>query len=63
MNKKLRVLRVSEDLTQQQLAERAKTSRQIISLIETGRLEPRGELRGSIAKALNTKSEKLFREN
>lgn len=63
MNKKLRVLRVIKGLTQQQLAERTKTSQQIISLIETGQLEPKGRLKGSIAKVLKAKSKDFIKEN
>jgi len=54
---KLTVLRKTARLTQEELAERAKTNRVYVSLIELGRRNPTEEELKRIAKALQFKGE------
>ena len=60
MRKRMKALRVLGGLTQKDLAQKIGKSQQIISLIETGNFEPRGNLRKNIAKVLKTNPEELF---
>lgn len=62
-DRKVRVLRVLKDLNQTQLAKIVGTTQPVISLIECGCLEPKGELRKNIAVALGIGEEEFFSEN
>ena len=58
---KLKIARVTQgDLTQQELADRVKCSRQTIHSIETSKFVPSIELALKLARALNTPIQDLF---
>lgn len=60
MKNKLKVARVSVDLTQQQLAEKVGVTRQTISLIEKGKYNPTLKLCLQICYAVNKKLDEIF---
>jgi len=60
MKNKVRLARVENDLTQDQLAERTECSRQTIGLIEAGKFNPSLQLCLKIARALNKSLDDLF---
>ena len=55
LRKKILLLRIDEDLSQEELAARAGMRQSVISRIENGESEPRIETVNKIAKALNRK--------
>lgn len=60
MIKKLKYLRALNGLSQVELAQKVGTTQPVISLIERGHIEPRGNLKKAIAKTLETIPETLF---
>lgn len=58
----LRELRVSKNLTQQQLADRCDIKRNTIAMIETGQSKPSVETAKRIAKVLGFNWTKFFEE-
>ena len=60
MNKKLKILRVQKDYTQDDLAQKAGLSRASVVQIERGQQMPSLETAIKIAKALDTTVEKIF---
>ncbi|MBN8234014.1 helix-turn-helix transcriptional regulator [Halobacillus kuroshimensis] len=60
MENKVKVARVSYDLTQQELAERVGVTRQTISLIEKGRYNPTLKLCLEICYAVNKTLDEVF---
>lgn len=61
-NLRLKSARAAKDLSQQQLAELVKVSRQTISAIEKGDYNPTINLCIAICKALDKTLDELFRE-
>ncbi|MBN2263045.1 MAG: helix-turn-helix transcriptional regulator [Prolixibacteraceae bacterium] len=61
MKNTLRNERAKLNITQQELAEMVKVSRQTINAIETERYIPNGELMLRLAKVLNTRVEEIFK--
>ena len=59
-NKRMKLARVTCDLSQEQLAEKIGVTRQTISLIESGNYNPTIKLCILICKALNTTLDQLF---
>jgi putative transcriptional regulator len=62
MNMKLKLARVEKNLTQQELADLVKVTRQTIGLIEKGDYNPTLKLCKHIAKALDRTLDQLFWE-
>lgn len=60
--KKLKLARVENDLTQDQLAEQVGVTRQTISLIESGKYNPSLNLCIKISRALNKTLDDIFWE-
>ncbi len=60
MKKILKSVRALNGLSQAELAQKVGTSQPVISLIEGGHIEPRGNLKKAIAKTLKTIPETLF---
>ena len=63
MNMKLKLARVELNLSQQELADKVKATRQTIGLIEKGKYNPSLNLCIKIAKALNKTLDQLFWES
>ena len=61
-NIRLKIARISKDLSQQQLAERVGVSRQTINAIEKGDYNPTIRLCLAICKALDRTLDELFWE-
>lgn len=61
-NKKMKLARVSCDLSQEQLAERVGVTRQTIGMIETGKFNPSLQLCIAICRALGKNLNDLFWE-
>ena len=61
-NKKLKIARVENNLSQEQLAEKVGVARQTISLIESGEYNPSLNLCIKICKQLNKTLNELFWE-
>jgi putative transcriptional regulator len=62
MNMKMKLARVENDLSQQQLADLVGATRQTIGLIEKGKYNPSLNLCIKIAKALNKTLDHIFWE-
>ena len=62
-NMKLKLARIENKLTQEDLAERVLVARQTIGLIEKGKYNPSLNLCIKIAKALNKTLDQLFWED
>lgn len=62
INKKLRIARVENDLSQEQLAQKVGVARQTIGLIESGNYNPSLNLCVAICKCLNKNLNDLFWE-
>lgn len=62
-NIKLKVARVEKDITQAQLAEKIKVTRQTIGLIEAGKYNPTLSLCIAICRALGKTLDDLFWED
>ena len=60
MNNRLRVARAEKKITQQQLADLTKVSRQTINAIESNKFIPSTLLALKIARIFNKKVEELF---
>lgn len=60
MENKVKIARVSLDLTQQELAEKVGVTRQTISLIEKGRYNPTLKLCLEICYAVNQTLDEVF---
>ena len=60
MKNRLKVLRAERDWTQEELAQRAKVSRQTINAIETGKYNPSLELAFTLAAIFETQIEEMF---
>ncbi|TPR19657.1 transcriptional regulator [Apilactobacillus timberlakei] len=60
MNNKVKIVRVSKDLQQKDLALKVGISRQTLSLIEKGQYNPSLKLCVSIAEALDSDLNSLF---
>lgn len=60
MKNKVKVLRVEQNLTQEELAEKVGVSRQTIIAIEGGKYLPSLPLAFKIAKEFNSKIEDIF---
>ncbi|MEM0466753.1 MAG: helix-turn-helix transcriptional regulator [Candidatus Thermoplasmatota archaeon] len=60
MKNKLKVYRAMHDLTQEELADRLKVTRQTILAIEKGKYDPSLELAFKIAEFFETKIEEIF---
>jgi len=60
MKNRVKLARVENDLTQDQLAEKTECTRQTIGLIEAGKFNPSLRLCLAIAKALNKSLDDLF---
>lgn len=63
MNLQLKMARMEQNITQQQLAEKVGASRQTIGLIEKGEFNPSLNLCIAIAKALGKTLDDLFWED
>lgn len=63
INMKLKLARIENNLSQQELADKVEVTRQTIGLIEKGRYNPSLNLCVKIAKALNKTLDQLFWEN
>jgi len=63
MNMKLKLARVENNLSQQELADKVSATRQTIGLIEKGKYNPSLKLCIKIAKALNKTLDQLFWED
>ena len=61
-NIKLKLARIEKDLTQEQLAERVKVTRQTIGLIEAGKYNPSIKLCIAICKELGKTLNDIFWE-
>jgi putative transcriptional regulator len=61
-NIKLKLARIEKDLTQEQLAERVKVTRQTIGLIEAGKYNPSIKLCIAICKELDKTLNDIFWE-
>ena len=62
-NMKFKLARIENDLSQQELADKVKATRQTIGLIEKGKYNPSLNLCIKIAKALNKTLDQLFWED
>jgi len=62
LNMKLKLARVENNLSQQELADKVDATRQTIGLIEKGKYNPSLNLCIRIAKALNKTLDQLFWE-
>jgi putative transcriptional regulator len=62
INMKLKLARTESNLSQQELADKVKATRQTIGLIEKGKYNPSLNLCIKIAKALNKTLDQLFWE-
>ncbi|MCP3738614.1 helix-turn-helix transcriptional regulator [Rossellomorea sp. BNER] len=62
MHNKVKFARMEKSITQAQLAERVKVTRQTIGLIENGKYNPSLQLCISIAKTLEKTLDELFWE-
>jgi len=60
MQNKLKVFRAMHDLTQEDLAEKVKVTRQTINAIEKGKYNPSLELAFKLANLFEVKIEELF---
>lgn len=60
MKNRLKVLRAERDWTQEDLAQRARVSRQTINAIETGRYNPSLDLAFKLAAIFGAKIEDMF---
>ncbi|MBC7777125.1 MAG: helix-turn-helix transcriptional regulator [Phycisphaerae bacterium] len=60
MKNSIKVERARHDMTQAELAERVRVSRQTINAIETGKFVPSTVLALKIAKVFNIKVEEVF---
>jgi len=60
---KLKLARIENNLSQQELADKVEATRQTIGLIEKGKYNPSLNLCIKIAKALNKTLDQLFWEN
>ena len=63
VNMKLKLARIENNLSQQELADKVEATRQTIGLIEKGKYNPSLNLCIKIAKALNKTLDQLFWEN
>ncbi|HMF30643.1 MAG TPA: helix-turn-helix transcriptional regulator [Candidatus Lokiarchaeia archaeon] len=63
MKNKLKVFRAMHDLTQADLAQKVKVTRQTINAIETGRYDPSLELAFKLANLFEVKIEEIFLYN
>ncbi|MEN1968679.1 helix-turn-helix transcriptional regulator [Lentibacillus sp. N15] len=63
MSNRIKIARVEQSLTQEQLAIRVSVARQTIGLIEKGKYNPSLKLCIAIAKALNKTLDDLFWED
>lgn len=63
MKNRLRELRAKFNITQEELAHRARVSRQTIIALEAGKYSPSLELAFRLAKVLNTPVDELFQAN
>jgi putative transcriptional regulator len=61
-NMKLKLARIEQDLTQEQLAEKVNVTRQTIGLIEAGKYNPTIKLCIAICKELNKTLNDIFWE-
>lgn len=61
-NKKIKIARIENDLSQEQLADKVGVTRQTIGLIESGNYNPSLNLCIEICKVLNKKLNDLFWE-
>lgn len=59
-NKRMKIARIENDLTQEQLADLVGVSRQTIGLIESGNYNPSINLCISICKAMNKTLDDIF---
>ena len=62
MKNRLRELRAKFNITQEELAQRAKVTRQTIIALEAGKYSPSLELAFRLAKVLNTPVDELFEQ-
>ncbi|GGH70809.1 transcriptional regulator [Compostibacillus humi] len=62
MKNNVKIARIKQSMTQQQLAERVGVTRQTIGLIEKGQYNPSLQLCIAIAKELNKTLDELFWE-
>ena len=62
MKNRIKVLRAEQNLTQEQLAKLAWTSRTTIAMIENGKTTPDGDTIASLVKALKTPANLIFFE-
>lgn len=62
-NKRLKIARITKDLTQQDLANAVGVTRQTIGLIESGNYNPTLSLCLAISKCLNKTLDELFWED
>ncbi len=60
MKNRIKVLRAEHDLTQADLAERARVSRQTINAIETGKFDPSLPLAFTLARIFDQSIEDIF---
>jgi putative transcriptional regulator len=60
MKNRLKELRAKFNITQEELAQRAKVTRQTIIALEAGKYSPSLELAFRLAKVLNTPVDELF---
>jgi len=63
MNMKLKLARIENNLSQQELADKVNATRQTIGLIENGNYNPSLKLCIKIAKTLNKTLDQLFWED
>ncbi len=63
MNLRMKLARIEQDLSQQELADLVGVTRQTIGLIEKGRYNPSLHLCLRIARTLNTTLDQLFWED
>ena len=61
-NNKMKIARISMDMSQQELADKVGATRQTIGMIEAGKYNPTLNLCISICKALNKTLDELFWE-
>ena len=61
-NKRMKIARIEEDLSQKQLAELVGVTRQTIGMIESGKFNPSLQLCLSICRALGKTLDELFWE-
>jgi len=62
MKNSIKVLRAANDLTQADLADKVKVSRQTINAIEKGKFDPSLPLAFKISKLFNKTIEEIFQE-